>query len=46
MEASHWDAHQLVHGYFDVSHRIIWHTINEDIPKLIIHLEKALSLKK
>ncbi len=32
---------QLIHGYFDVSHRIIWSTINEDIPKLIAQLEKA-----
>lgn len=34
---------QLVHGYFDVSHRIIWTTVTEDIPRLIAILEKALA---
>ena len=33
---------QLIHGYFDVSHRIIWSTVAEDIPKLIAALEKIL----
>ncbi|MBS0649143.1 MAG: DUF86 domain-containing protein [Verrucomicrobia bacterium] len=34
---------QLIHGYFDISYRIIWSTIKNDIPSLIIQLEKALS---
>ncbi|MDE3046212.1 MAG: DUF86 domain-containing protein [Verrucomicrobiota bacterium] len=33
---------QLIHGYFDISYRIIWSTITEDIPMLIAHLEKIL----
>lgn len=33
---------QLIHGYFDISYRIIWHTVNEDIPSLISLLEKVL----
>ncbi len=33
---------QLIHGYFDISYRIIWSTVNEDIPKLIEALKKAL----
>ncbi len=31
---------QLVHGYFDISYKIIWSTVTEDIPKLIAVLEK------
>jgi uncharacterized protein with HEPN domain len=34
---------QLIHGYFDVSHQIIWSTVVEDIPKLISELEKVLT---
>lgn len=37
---------QLVHGYFDISYRIIWSTINEDIPQLIVDLEKILNSKQ
>ena len=33
---------QLIHGYFDVSYRIIWSTITEDIPQLITELEKII----
>ena len=33
---------QLMHGYVDISYRIIWSTANEDIPKLIVALKKAL----
>jgi len=33
---------QLIHGYFDISYRIIWSTIKEDIPQLIAVLEKIL----
>ncbi|HEX4840440.1 MAG TPA: HepT-like ribonuclease domain-containing protein [Rhabdochlamydiaceae bacterium] len=33
---------QLIHGYFDISYRIIWSTATEDIPQLIVKLEKIL----
>ncbi len=33
---------QLVHGYFDISHRIIWSTVTADIPALIAELEKIV----
>jgi uncharacterized protein with HEPN domain len=33
---------QLIHGYFDISYRIIWSTIKNDIPNLIVQLEKVL----
>lgn len=33
---------QLIHSYFDISHRIIWSTITEDIPPLITSLEKIV----
>jgi uncharacterized protein with HEPN domain len=36
---------QLIHGYFDISHRIIWSTVNEDIPNLIAILESVLREK-
>lgn len=34
---------QLIHGYFDISHRIIWSTITEDLPPLIAALEHTVS---
>jgi len=33
---------QLIHGYFEISYRIVWSTATEDIPRLIIQLEKIL----
>jgi uncharacterized protein with HEPN domain len=33
---------QLIHGYFDVSYRIIWSTVTKDIPSLISELEKVI----
>jgi uncharacterized protein with HEPN domain len=33
---------QLIHGYFDISYRIVWSTVIKDIPKLITELEKIL----
>lgn len=33
---------QLIHGYFDISHKIVWVTVTEDIPKLIFALENIL----
>ncbi len=35
---------QLIHGYFEISHKIIWITVTEDIPTLISELEKILKL--
>jgi uncharacterized protein with HEPN domain len=37
---------QLVHGYFDISYRILWSTVTEDIPGLISILEKILHFHK
>jgi uncharacterized protein with HEPN domain len=34
---------QLIHGYFDISYRIVWSTIVEDIPSLISCLEDTLA---
>jgi uncharacterized protein with HEPN domain len=34
---------QLIHGYFDISHRIVWSTIVEDIPSLISCLEETVA---
>lgn len=31
---------QLIHAYFEISHKIIWITVKVDIPKLILELEK------
>lgn len=33
---------QLIHGYFDISYKIIWSTVMNDIPQLISALEKTL----
>jgi uncharacterized protein with HEPN domain len=37
---------QLIHGYFDISYQIVWSTVIEDIPELIVILEKVLHSKK
>jgi uncharacterized protein with HEPN domain len=34
---------QLVHGYFDISNKIIWSTVQEDVPILIVILQKTLN---
>lgn len=34
---------QLIHAYFDVNHKILWMTATEDIPKLVVELEKFLA---
>lgn len=31
---------QLIHAYFEISHKIVWMTVTSDIPKLISELEK------
>lgn len=33
---------QLIHGYFEISHKIVWKTVSEDIPKLVSILEEVL----
>lgn len=33
---------QLIHGYFDISYKIIWITATEDIPTLVSELKKIL----
>jgi uncharacterized protein with HEPN domain len=37
--------HRLIHGYYDVDPDIVWDTIHEDLPTLIIQLEKLLTTK-
>lgn len=37
---------QLIHAYFEISYKIIWMTVTEDIPKLIAELEKILNSKQ
>lgn len=34
--------HILVHGYYHVDYRILWNTIQEDLPKLKIDIENIL----
>ncbi|MFC1495932.1 DUF86 domain-containing protein [Candidatus Margulisiibacteriota bacterium] len=34
---------RLIHGYFDVDLDIVWEIITDDIPLLIIQLEKIIS---
>lgn len=34
---------QLIHAYFEVSHKIVWITVTEDIPKLVsIEVKKGI----
>lgn len=33
---------KLIHEYFGINHRVIWNTVKEDLPGLIIELEKIL----
>jgi len=33
---------QLIHCYFEISHKIVWKTLREDIPKLILELQKVI----
>ena len=32
--------HRLVHGYFDINLDIVWRTLREDLPQLLLELEK------
>lgn len=34
---------QLIHAYFEISHKIVWMTVMNDIPKLISSLEIILN---
>lgn len=33
---------RLIHGYFDIDYNIVWDTVNNDLPPLIVELEKIL----
>jgi len=37
---------RLIHGYFDVNLDIVWETVTEDLPPLVIQIEKVLSSEK
>lgn len=37
---------RLIHAYFDINLDIVWQTINEDLPPLVIELEKILQRKQ
>ena len=34
---------RLIHGYFDVNLDVVWKTVTEDLPPLILQLEKIVS---
>ncbi len=34
---------RLIHAYFDINLDIVWRTITEELPPLVMELEKALS---
>lgn len=34
--------HRLVHAYFDINLEILWQTVQNDLPPLIVELERAL----
>ncbi len=33
---------RLIHGYFDINPDIVWRTVNEEVPRLIVPLNKLL----
>ena len=35
--------HRLIHGYYDVDPDIVWDTVQEDLPPLIVAIKKALA---
>lgn len=37
--------HRLVHAYFDIDLDTLWRTVQDDLPPLIVELEKGLSDK-
>ncbi len=38
-------CNRLVHAYFDVNPVIVWKTVEEDRPQLIVMLENAISVR-
>jgi uncharacterized protein with HEPN domain len=37
--------HRLVHAYFDINLDILWKTVQEGLPPLIVEIEKYISAK-
>ena len=37
---------RLIHGYFDINLDIVWETVKEDLPALLIELEKIVPQEK
>jgi uncharacterized protein with HEPN domain len=35
---------RLIHGYFDINLDIVWETVTEDLPPLIVQIESILKL--
>lgn len=35
---------RLIHGYFDINLDIVWETVTEDLPPLIVQIERILTL--
>ncbi len=33
---------RLIHGYFDINPDIVWRTVDEEIPQLLVPLERVL----
>jgi uncharacterized protein with HEPN domain len=33
--------HRLIHAYFDINLEILWRTVEQDLPPLLVALEKA-----
>ncbi|MGI0483186.1 DUF86 domain-containing protein [Geminocystis sp. CENA526] len=45
----HWSAmismrNRLVHAYFDINKKVLWKTLQKDLPELIIILKSLLSI--
>jgi len=38
--------HRLIHAYFDINLDIVWRTLQEDLPGLIVAIESALSQRR
>jgi uncharacterized protein with HEPN domain len=37
---------RLIHSYFDVNIKIVWQTVTEELPPLVIQLEKLLASRE
>jgi len=37
---------RLIHGYFDVNLDVVWETVKQDLPPLIVQMEKLLASEK